>query len=332
MLNNDHFYNRTIRKVIVAFGTVFNDLEIIRYNKAQTKEYERIRIPLSYGPKEKYLTRITTDPHLTKSIATVVPRIAFDLTSLSYDVNRKLNTMSRNAAVQTNGSIAGQYNPVPYDFDFDMAIYVRNIEDGTQILEQILPFFTPDFTVTVNLNEAMGRKYDMPIVLNSVSSEIDYESDMTTTRLVIWNLSFTAKGYIFPAVKTNSSLIYEANTNFYIDSRNAQSQQVYVDTANSSGVFTTNETYREITTGKSGTIVYYSNNTTGLLVVTNVSDLLNEGDEIVGDYSHARAIIDTVDVNPLKTVSVVITTNPYGELPNNDFGYTTTIEEFPNTI
>jgi len=332
MLNNDHFYNRTIRKVIVAFGSVFNDIEIIRYNKAQTTEYERIRVPLSYGPKEKYLTRITTDPNLTKSIATVVPRIGFDLSSLSYDVNRKLNTMSRNTAIQNNGSIAGQYNPVPYDFDFDMAIYVRNIEDGTQILEQILPFFTPDFTVTVNLNEAMGRKYDMPIILNSVSSEIDYESDMTTTRLIIWNLSFTAKGYIFPAVKTDAKIINQANTNFYIDSRNTQSQQVYVDKANSSGVFTTNETYREITTGKTGTIVYYANNTTGSLVVTNVSDLLDEGDEIIGDYSHSRAIINTVDVNPLKTVSVVITTNPYGKLPNSDFGYTTTRKEFPKTI
>jgi hypothetical protein len=184
----------------------------------------------------------------------------------------------------------------------------------------------------VNLNEAMGRKYDMPIILNSVSSEIDYESDMTTTRLVMWNLSFTAKGYIFPAVKTDAKIINRANTNFYIDSRNTQSQQVYVDKANSSGVFTTNETYREIATGKTGTIVYYANNRTGSLVVTNVSDLLDEGDEIIGDYSHSRAIINTVDVNPLKTVSVVITTNPYGKLPNSDFGYITTRKEFPKTI
>jgi len=138
MLGNNPFYNRTIRKVVVAFGTMFNDIVLVRYNKAGTTEYERTRVPLSYGAKEKYLTRLTSDPTLTKSINVYVPRISFDLVGLSYDSTRKFNTINRNFGVNSDtGVVSGQYAPVPYNFEFDLSIFVRNQEDGTQILEQI---------------------------------------------------------------------------------------------------------------------------------------------------------------------------------------------------
>jgi hypothetical protein len=218
MLSNPHFYNRTIRKVVVAFGSMFNDIEVIRFLKNGTPK-ERFKVPLSYGPKEKYLTRITEDPSLTKSIATVVPRISFNLDALSYDSSRKQITTLRNFG-NSSGVFASQYVPVPYDFNFTMSLYVRNTEDGTQILEQILPFFTPDFTVTIDFISDMDQKYDMPVILNSVSSSVEYEGDMSTTRLILWDLDFTAKGYIWPAVRsdsTNGKLIRYANTNLYSD-------------------------------------------------------------------------------------------------------------------
>jgi hypothetical protein len=216
MLSNPHFYNRTIRKVVVAFGSMFNDIEIVRFLKDGTPK-ERFKVPLSYGAKEKYLTRITSDPNLIKSIATVVPRISFNLEGMSYDASRKQITTLKNFG-NGGGTFASQYVPVPYDFNFTMSLYVRNTEDGTQILEQILPFFTPDFTVTIDFISAMNQKYDMPVILNSVSSTVDYEGDMMSTRLILWDLDFTAKGYIWPAVRSdgsNGKLIRYVNTNIY---------------------------------------------------------------------------------------------------------------------
>lgn len=330
MLKNDHYYNRTIRKIVVAFGTLFNDLVLVRYNKAGTTEYERTRVPLSYGAKEKYLTRIVTDPTLTKSIATTLPRMSFDLVSLEYDSARKFITTQRNFAQAADGSISAQYTPVPYNFEFDLSIYVRNTEDGTQILEQILPYFTPDFTVTVDLIPSLGRKYDLPIILNSVNSQIEYEGDMSSTRLIIWNLTFTVKGYIFPAVST-VGLIQQANTSIYKDTRTTLTQTVYVDPTGD-GVFVTGETVREQSKGKTGTVVYFANNSTGTLVVSDLNTLLEENDVIVGDYSNANYTINTVDLNPIKTVAVVTTTDPINAQANGYFGFNETITEFPSTL
>ena len=334
MLKNNHFYNRTIRKMVVAFGTLFNDLVLVRYNKSGTQEFERVRVPLSFGAKEKYLTRLTSDPNLTKSINAYVPRISFDLVGLTYDSSRKINTMNRNFAVDdTTGRVSAQYAPVPYNFEFDLNIYVRNHEDGTQILEQILPVFTPDFTVTVDLIPTLGRKYDIPIMLNSVTPQIDYEGDMSTTRMIIWNLTFTVKGYIFPATSVVGGLIQQANTNIFIDSRlSGGPQKVYVDMASGNGVFTTGETIRTVGSDKTGSVVYFANNSLGTLVVSDMSSLLEENDVVVGDYSHATYTVDTVDLNPIKTVSIVVTPDPASANADDDYGFTTTITEFPDTL
>lgn len=221
MLQNPHFYNRTIRKIVIAFGTMFNDIEIIRYMKDGTPK-ERFKVPLSFGPKEKYLTRILSDPNLTKSVATTLPRISFNLDAMTYDSSRKQISTLKNFS-NSEGVFKGQYVPVPYDFTFTMSIFVRNIEDGTQVIEQILPFFTPDFTVTVDFISSMEKKYDMPVILNSVSTSVEYEGDMSSTRVVVWDLEFTAKAYIWPAVRSdgnNGKYIRYANGNIYDTANN----------------------------------------------------------------------------------------------------------------
>lgn len=231
MLGQRHFYHRTIRKVVVAFGSLFNDIQVQRYVNNVPKEI--IKVPLSYGSKEKYISRLAGDPNLTKSILTAVPRISFELTGLSYDLNRKLLTLNKNFAGDTNTEYKTQFAPTPYDFNFSLSIYVRNTEDGTQIIEQILPFFTPDFTVTVNINPDMGIKYDLPIILNSVNTVTEYEGDFTSTRLITWDLEFTAKGYIYPATKSGK-VIRQANTNIYMQANNTTSNlvQSFVTTPN----------------------------------------------------------------------------------------------------
>jgi len=335
MLGNKHFYNRTIRRIVVAFGTLFNDIQMVRYNKAGDTEYEKIRVPLSYATKEKFISRIKSDPSLNKSINTTLPRISFDLTGLTYDSSRKQSTLTKNFSINpTTNSINTQYAPIPYNFDFSLSIYVRNMEDGTQILEQILPFFTPDFTVTVSLVPNMTQKYDLPVILNSVTPEFDYEGDMLTTRTLIWTLTFTVRGYIFPPVDmSGNGIIRQANTNLIIDALNVvDAQKVYVDKANGFGVLTTGETVRVSSRNVTGKVVYFSNNSTGTLIVESLTAPLQENDVVTGDYSNAEYTIDTLDYAPVKTVTITTTPDPITANVNDNYGFTETFTYWPETL
>ena len=332
MLGNAQFYHRTIRKMVVVFGTMFNDLEIVRYTQAGAPK-EKLKVPLSYGPKERYLTQITSDPNLVKSVNAVIPRMSFNLDSLEYDANRKQISTLQNFSAATSTGVSTQYLPVPYNFEFSLSIYVRNTEDGTQILEQILPFFTPDFSVVVDFIPSMGQKYTVPIILNSVASTVEYEGGMSdgTTRLILWDLTFTAKSFIWPPVKTGK-IINAANTNINIDLSETSVQKVYVDYATGNNVFTTGETLRDSANGFFGTVEYFSNTSLGTLVVTNGNKPIQEGYVLTGDYSNARYVVDTLDITPSKALTVITEPNPNTALPNSNYGYTETIIEWPDTL
>jgi len=333
MLNNSHFYNRTIRKIVVAFGSMFNDVQLVRYSKDGLTSYEVTKVPLSYGAKEKYLTRITSDPNLTKSVNTVVPRMSFDLVGMTYDTSRKQQTTMQNFGF-SSGKFAKQYVPIPYNFDFSLSIYVRNTEDGTQILEQILPFFTPDFTVTIDFIGKMDQKYDMPVILNSVTPETDYEGDMMNTRLIIWNLTFTAKAYIWPPVYSDNDkgLIKQANNNIYADHTDLSGQRMYVNFATGKGVYTTGEDVTIDAKGITGKVLYFSNTSTGVLVLTDLSDRVSANDKVVGVYSNASFTVTSVDSTLAKTAIVVTTINPPTANVNQPYGFEETFIEWPDTL
>ena len=332
MLGNAQFYHRTIRKMVVVFGTMFNDLEIVRYTQSGAPK-EKLKVPLSYGPKERYLTQITSDPNLVKSINSVVPRMSFNLDSLEYDASRKQVSTLQNFASSTNSGVNTQYVPVPYNYEFSLSVYVRNTEDGTQILEQILPFFTPDFSVVVDFIPAMDQKYTVPIILNSVASTVEYEGGMGdgTTRIIIWDLTFTAKGFIWPPVKSGK-IINQANTNINIDLTSKELQTVYVDYANGNNVFTTGETIRDTANGFIGTVDFFSNNSLGALVVTGGNKYIETGYTLVGDYSGASYGVSTLDNDSIKAVAIVTEPKPLNALPNSDYGYTETITQWPKTL
>jgi len=331
MLGNAHFYNRTIRKIVVAFGSMFNDILLTRYSKDGLTAYEITKVPLSYGAKEKYLIRLQSDPNLTKSIATTVPRMSFDLVGMSYDTTRKQQTTLQNFGF-SSGSFKTQYAPVPYNFDFSLSIYVRNTEDGTQILEQILPFFTPDFTVTIDFIKEMDQKYDMPVILNSVSSEVDYEGDFMNTRLILWNLTFTAKAYIWPPVSTTGKLITSANANIYTDSTNLDAQKVFVNMATGFGVFTTGEDVVVTKRGVTGKVLYFSNTADGTLVLTDLNKKLQANDKVTGIYSNSTFSISTVSQSETKAVAIVITPKPPNANGNSVYGFEETFTEWPDTL
>lgn len=208
------FYHGSIRKYVALFGTLFNDIEIDRLSSTGSV-YQTIRVPLTYGPKEKTLARLDQDPNLNRKYAVSLPRMAFELTNINYDPNRKLPTINRNVKVDPNTDkrVKSQYMPVPYDMMFTLSIMVKNAEDGTRILEQILPFFRPEWTPTVNLIPEMSISMDIPVVLLDVVSEDRYEGNFEERRSLIWTLNFLMKGYLFGPV-TKTGIITLSDINF----------------------------------------------------------------------------------------------------------------------
>ena len=211
------FYHQTIRKYVAVFGTLFNDINIERKNSSGVV-VEKLKVPLAYGPKQKWLLAVQDTTADRKVVATRTPRMGFAMTGVSYDSARKLNTIGRNVAANTSSTTTNMitmYNPVPYNFDFQLFILVKNAEDGTQILEQVLPYFTPEFTVTVNTIPDMNIKADVPITLNSADVADEYEGDLSARRTITWTLSFTLKGFIYPNV-TSGEIIKSIEVNFRI--------------------------------------------------------------------------------------------------------------------
>ena len=195
------FYNETIRKVVVAFGTMFNDIHLVRKDNDGTI-IQTMKVPLAYGPRQKFLVRLREDADLTKQVAVTLPRLGFEITGLNYDSGRKLNRVQKYKKVKgsTNKQLDTQYMPVPYNVDFELYVLSKQSDDALQIVEQILPYFQPDYTVTINDNTDMGTKRDIPVILNSVTYEDDYEGDFTARRSIIYRFSFTTKFYLYGPV------------------------------------------------------------------------------------------------------------------------------------
>ena len=211
-MSSNVFYNRIIRKLVVGFGNLFNNITLVRYNP-DLSEAQRMLVPIAYASKELYVKRLLDDPYLDKKVQTTLPRFSFEMTGFQYDSSRKQNTNVKNFA-QTAAGVVSQYNPVPYNFDFELYLYVRNIEDGTQILEHIMSYFTPDYTIKLNLIPEMGIVKEIPILLNSANQDIIYEGDQhSETRMIVWTLNFTVKGFIFGAVSNAGGIIKHSITN-----------------------------------------------------------------------------------------------------------------------
>ena len=203
------YYHQTIRKYVAVFGTLFNDINVVRRDASDVIK-EQIKVPIAYSPRDRWILRLRRARGVSgtdEAVAMTLPRMGFDLTAITYDGTRKLNTLGQVYAANTAAStstLMKQYNPVPYNFDFALTAMVDNSEDGAQIFEQIVPFFTPEFTVSVNLVPSMNIKPDVSIILNGTTVEDSYEGDFTTRREIIWSFTFQLKGYIYPDVKSGS--------------------------------------------------------------------------------------------------------------------------------
>ena len=227
-----NYYFSTIRKYVTLFGSLFDDIHITRTNNAGHTT-QVIKVPITYGPKEKMLARVTEDPNINRQAAIQLPVMSFEMTDYNYDGSRKLESIGRSVVANPNnsGQLYYQYNPVPYDIGFTLYVYVKNAEDGSKIVEQILPYFTPDWTVKAELIPQMNQYVNIPVILDKVYLEDSYEGDFKERRALIWVLNFTLKGYIYGPVKT-SPVIKFANTDFFIS--NVPDGELYTAVGNSS--------------------------------------------------------------------------------------------------
>ena len=322
-------YNRAIRKLVIGFGNIFKNITLIKYNP-DLSEAERVLVPIVYATKELYVRRLEDDPDLSKKIQTALPRMSFEMSGLTYDASRKLNTNVKKFAKTTAG-VVSQYNPVPYNFDFDLYIYVRNVEDGTQIIEHILPFFTPDYTIKLNMVPELGIVKEIPIVLNSASHDIVYEGDMNSeTRMIIWTLNFTVKGFIFGKI-SDTGLITHSITN--ILSNITENDVVQFNMANTGiGTYQTGEVvyqgYSAPMSSATAKVVMWSNNT---LHLSQINGNFVSTEPIIGVVSNSNYVFQSYKISPVNLAKIDIVPNPLLANANN-YTYTTTITEYPDTL
>ena len=332
MLSNTHFYHRITRKMVVAFGTLFNNIRLVRYNKAGTTEIERINVPLQYSQKEKFYQRITQDPQLNSQVEIVLPRMSFDLNSITYDPLRKRSLFSEGYSASSSTTIK-TVRATPYNFDFTLSIYVRNTEDGTQIIEQILPYFNPYYNVTIDLLGLSDQKVDVPFILNNISYDVDDLGGPTPLRMLIWNLTFTAKGYMFGPI-SNRNVIRKVTANTYNSLFELDNLQLY-NMANTGGQgnFKLGELVyegRELVSANASGFVKSWDPTTYKLVLDDVNGIIQTGRYLVGAVSNASYNVSSTGTNANQLLKIQITPTPNTASPNTAFGFDELVQEYPN--
>ena len=223
-----YFYHEIIRKTVIAFGTLFNEVHI-RHQDATGKDISDIKVPISYGPKQKFLARIQQQPDLNKAVQISLPRMSFEVNNIQYDPSRKAG-ITQTFKAQEGAKLKKVFMPVPYNLGFELNILTKLQDDSMQILEQILPFFQPGFTLTIDLVKSIGEKRDVPMVLDSITFTDDYEGNFETRRALIYTLNFTAKTYMFgPIADSTEGLIRKVQVDYYSDSnpQTAKREQRY---------------------------------------------------------------------------------------------------------
>ena len=213
-----YFYNHSTKNVVISFGSLFNQIQLTKKDASGTI-IQSMKVPLAYGPKQKWLSRLTEDPNLTKKVAVTLPRIGFEISGITYDPSRKQNKIMKVKKIidgTDNEQLKSGFMPVPYNINFDLYVLAKNSDDALQIVEQILPYFQPEYTITLREVPELEIIRDVPVVLNSISYEDDYEGDFTSRRSIIYTLSFTAKYYLYGPI-TSTNVIRTVQIDQYVD-------------------------------------------------------------------------------------------------------------------
>ena len=321
-------FHSSIRAITLGFGNLFNRIQIIRSNE-DGSENNRFLVPIQYANKEKYLARLQGDPNLDRSVQITLPAMSFEMTGVSYDASRKQNTNVRNFTPNGTGA-ASYYNPVPYNFDFQLYLYTRNEEDGVQVIERILPFFTPDYTIKVNVLPDPGVVKEIPILLTGTNYESGYEGDAKSeTRTIVWTLNFTVKGYLYIA-PTDVSLIETSIVNI-VNNIDVTDTVVFNMSQPGIGNYQLGElVYQGYSLGTALATGIVSNWSNGNLYLTNLNGTFVTSSPITGVNSAATYNFSSYsNLGPIPTelAQITVTPNPNTALPNGMYTYTTTIQE-----
>lgn len=213
----EYFYHEIIKRTVVGFGNLFNDIHIQKIDKNENVIND-MKVPLGYGPTQKFLAKLTQQKELNQPVQTTLPRMSFEMNALAYDGTRKTQPTQMFKTLDNGEKIKRVYLPVPYNVGFELNIMTKLNEDALQIIEQILPYFQPSFNVTIDLVDRIGEKRDVPIVLDSINFTDDYEGDFSGRRILIYTLNFTAKTYIFgPVSDSGDGLIKKVQVDYHTD-------------------------------------------------------------------------------------------------------------------
>lgn len=330
MLGNPEFYHHLTRKAVALFGRLFDDITIVRRNAQTNEEVQRFLVPIIYAPKEKMVTRILSDPDLQKQLGIVLPRMSFEITGISYDPTRKQNSKLFSARPNTANSVVATYMGVPYDIKFSLHIYARHIDDGTHIVEQILPFFNPDFTVTAKMIPDLGALKDIPVILDNVSNDIEYEGNYDSVRYVYWTLNFTMKMEYYGPIQ-HPKIIRSVYVNLHNDEALNTGYITQINTANTSGVFKVDDFVYQgsdyHTSNATGIVLMYNQRTAnanaalGRLVLGAVQGDFKANQEIHAASTNGRAIIEGFASPPVRIAQILVTPDPFNVRPQDDYGY-----------
>jgi hypothetical protein len=317
-----------MRKLVVGFGNLFDNITLVRYNSDNT-EAERFIVPIAYAAKELYVQRLQGDPNLDKKVQMTLPRLSYEMLGLKYDASRKQNTNIKNFSTVTGGGVVGQFNPVPYDYDFNLYLYVRNIEDGTQVIEHILSYFTPDYTIKLNLIPEMGIVKEIPIVLNSATHDTEYEGDRDSdTRTIIWTLNFTVKGFVYGAT-SDVGVITNSITTVYNKIEPTDIVQFTIDPTTGIGSYQVGEIvyqgYSRSTATATGKVAIWSNN---VLQLTNINGNFVSSQSIRGEMTNTNYNFTSYNLTPQKFVTITTVPNPLNANASSNYIANTTIQDF----
>ena len=336
MLGHSPYYYKTIRKALTAFGNIFKDLIMIKYTNDWTfTEVSRVGVPLSYSGKEGFIVRLQDNPNLAKGVEITLPRMSFELDpDIRYNPDRKMSTFLSNFSGTSGSSVNQQYQGVPYDLKVHLYIYVRNAEDGFQLVEQIMPFFTPDYTVSLDLIPEMGIVQNMPIVLDSVEQNVSYEGDAKTTeRIIVWHMMFTLPLNFYGPI-SSGGLITSTNTNSIYDADGGGSLMEAFFQIPGFGEYQQGEVVYQGPNLPDSTIqgtVYNWNNTAGRMVLTNITGQFVPNANVHGVNSGASWIINTTTPDVL-LAQIRETVVPNTANGSGDYLVIDTVTEYPNTV
>lgn len=290
-----YFYNEIIRKTVTAFGTLFNNIEI-RHKDDNENTFSSIKVPLNYGPIQKFLARIEQQPDLPSKIAITLPRMSFEMTSIDYDSSRKTSVIQTFKTQSGSATFTKTYLPVPYNIGFQLNIAAKLQDDALQILEQILPFFQPAFNITIDLVEGVSEKRDIPFILNNITFTDDYEGDFSQRRFIVYTLSFVAKTYMFgPIINDNLKLIEKISIRYY----GSLNKTSVVSSKITTGISTTSSvSYKLNENIKIGESLFTLNTTEDL----QTGDCIRIGDEILKITCIESSTVIKVDRSQLDTI------------------------------